>query len=69
MGNTAASRDRYVVVKVTGEEQATEVKGTFLKRTIPFFREIQAWGTVRLYRACSGSTCRTSRGPMNLPSK
>jgi murein DD-endopeptidase MepM/ murein hydrolase activator NlpD len=30
-----------LVIKVKGEEQATEVKGTFLKRTIPFFREFR----------------------------
>ena len=30
-----------LVVTVRGEEQATEVKGTFLSRTIPFFREFR----------------------------
>ena len=40
-GQYSGKQGQVLVVKVTGEEQATEVKGTFLKRTIPFFREFR----------------------------
>ena len=38
-GQYSGRQGQVLVIKVKGEEQATEVKGTFLKRTIPFFRE------------------------------
>lgn len=41
-GQYSGKQGQVLVVKVKGEEQATEVKGTFLKRTIPFFREFRA---------------------------
>ncbi len=40
-GQYSGRQGQVLVIKVTGEEQATEVKGTFLKRTIPFFREFR----------------------------
>ena len=40
-GQYSGKQGQILVVKVKGEEQATEVKGTFLKRTIPFFREFR----------------------------
>ena len=40
-GQYSGKQGQVVVVKVQGEEQATEVKGTFLSRTIPFFREFR----------------------------
>jgi murein DD-endopeptidase MepM/ murein hydrolase activator NlpD len=40
-GQYSGRQGQVLVVKVRGEEQATEVKGTFLKRTIPFFREFR----------------------------
>jgi len=40
-GQYSGKQGQVLVVKVKGEEQATEVKGTFLKRTIPFFREFR----------------------------
>ena len=41
-GQYSGKQGQVVVVKVQGEEQATEVKGTFLSRTIPFFREFRS---------------------------
>src|SRR4026209_1187385 len=40
-GQYSGKQGQVLVIKVKGEEQATEVKGTFLKRTIPFFREFR----------------------------
>jgi murein DD-endopeptidase MepM/ murein hydrolase activator NlpD len=40
-GEYSGKQGQVLVVKVKGEEQATEVKGTFLNRTIPFFREFR----------------------------
>ena len=40
-GQYSGKQGQVLVVKVRGEEQATEVNGTFLKRTIPFFREFR----------------------------
>ncbi len=40
-GQYSGKQGQVLVVKVEGEEQATEVKGTFLSRTIPFFREFR----------------------------
>ncbi len=40
-GQYSGKQGQVLVVKVKGEEQATEVKGTFLNRTIPFFREFR----------------------------
>ena len=40
-GQYSGRQGQVLVIKVKGEEQATEVKGTFLKRTIPFFREFR----------------------------
>ena len=40
-GQYSGKQGQVLVVKVNGEEQATEVKGTFLSRTIPFFREFR----------------------------
>lgn len=40
-GQYSGRQGQVLVVKVKGEEQATELKGTFLKRTIPFFREFR----------------------------
>ena len=40
-GQYSGKQGQVLVVKVQGEEQATEVKGTFLSRTIPFFREFR----------------------------
>src|SRR5215813_15441925 len=41
-GQYSGKQGQVLVVKVKGEEQATEVKGTFLRRTIPFFPEFRA---------------------------
>jgi murein DD-endopeptidase MepM/ murein hydrolase activator NlpD len=41
-GQYSGRQGQVLVIKVKGEEQATEVKGTFLKRTIPFFREFRS---------------------------
>ncbi len=40
-GEYSGKQGQVLVVKVKGEEQATEVNGTFLSRTIPFFREFR----------------------------
>ena len=40
-GQYSGKQGQVLVVKVKGEEEATEVKGTFLSRTIPFFREFR----------------------------
>jgi murein DD-endopeptidase MepM/ murein hydrolase activator NlpD len=40
-GQYSGKQGQVLVVKLKGEEQATEVKGTFLSRTIPFFREFR----------------------------
>lgn len=40
-GQYSGKQGQVLVVKVKGEDQATEVKGTFLDRTIPFFREFR----------------------------
>ncbi len=40
-GQYSGKQGQVLLVKVKGEDQATEVKGTFLKRTIPFFREFR----------------------------
>ena len=40
-GQYSGKQGQVLVIKVKGEDQATEVKGTFLKRTIPFFREFR----------------------------
>jgi murein DD-endopeptidase MepM/ murein hydrolase activator NlpD len=40
-GEYSGKQGQVLVVKVKGEEQATEVKGTFLSRAIPFFREFR----------------------------
>jgi len=40
-GQYSGKQGQVLVVKVKGEEQATEVTGTFLTRTIPFFREFR----------------------------
>ena len=40
-GQYSGKQGQVLVIKVKGEEQTTEVKGTFLKRTIPFFREFR----------------------------
>jgi murein DD-endopeptidase MepM/ murein hydrolase activator NlpD len=40
-GAYSGKQGQVLVVKVKGEERATEVKGTFLSRTIPFFREFR----------------------------
>ncbi|MGH7148086.1 MAG: M23 family metallopeptidase [Nitrospiraceae bacterium] len=40
-GEYSGKQGQVLLVKVKGEEQATEVKGTFLSRTIPFFREFR----------------------------
>lgn len=40
-GQYSGKQGQVLVVKVKGEERATEVKGTFLNRTIPFFREFR----------------------------
>ncbi|HKO31389.1 MAG TPA: M23 family peptidase, partial [Nitrospiraceae bacterium] len=40
-GQYSGKQGQVLMVKVKGEEQATEVKGTFRNRTIPFFREFR----------------------------
>ena len=40
-GQYSGKQGQVLVMKVKGEEEATEVKGTFLSRTIPFFREFR----------------------------
>jgi len=40
-GQYSGKQGQVLLVKVKGEEQATEVKGKFLSRTIPFFREFR----------------------------
>ncbi|MDH4186487.1 MAG: M23 family peptidase, partial [Nitrospira sp.] len=40
-GQYSGKQGQVLVVKVKGEEQATEVQGKFLDRTIPFFREFR----------------------------
>ena len=40
-GQYSGKQGQVLVVKVKGEEQVMEVKGTFLNRTIPFFREFR----------------------------
>ena len=40
-GQYSGKQGQVLVVKVKGEEQVTEVTGTFLDRTIPFFREFR----------------------------
>lgn len=40
-GQYSGKQGQVLLIKVKGEEQATEVKGMFLSRTIPFFREFR----------------------------
>lgn len=40
-GEYSGKQGQVLLIKVKGEEQATEVKGVFLSRTIPFFREFR----------------------------
>jgi murein DD-endopeptidase MepM/ murein hydrolase activator NlpD len=40
-GQYSGKQGQVLVITVKGEEQTTEVKGTFLSRTIPFFREFR----------------------------
>ena len=40
-GQYSGKQGQVLLVKVKGEEQGTEVKGMFLSRTIPFFREFR----------------------------
>jgi len=40
-GQFSGKQGQVLLVKVNGEEQATDVKGVFLNRTIPFFREFR----------------------------
>ncbi|NOT22619.1 MAG: M23 family peptidase, partial [Nitrospiraceae bacterium] len=40
-GQYSGKQGQVLLIKVKGEEQATEVKGRFLSRTIPFFREFR----------------------------
>ena len=40
-GQYSGKQGQVLLVKVKGEEQATEVKGRFLSRTVPFFREFR----------------------------
>jgi len=40
-GEYSGKQGQVLLIKVKGEEQATEVKGMFLSRTIPFFREFR----------------------------
>jgi len=40
-GQYSGKQGQVLLIKVKGEEQATEVKGVFLGRTIPFFREFR----------------------------
>ena len=40
-GQYSGKQGQVLLVKVKGEEQATEVRGRFLSRTIPFFREFR----------------------------
>jgi len=40
-GQYSGKQGQVLLVRVKGEEQATEVKGIFLSRTIPFFREFR----------------------------
>jgi murein DD-endopeptidase MepM/ murein hydrolase activator NlpD len=40
-GQYSGKQGQVLLVKVTGEEQATEVMGKFLSRTVPFFREFR----------------------------
>lgn len=40
-GQYSGRQGQVLLVKVPGEEQATEVYGKFLSRTIPFFKEIR----------------------------
>jgi murein DD-endopeptidase MepM/ murein hydrolase activator NlpD len=41
-GQYSGRQGQVLLVKVPISEEATEVKGTFLDRTIPFFREVRA---------------------------
>ncbi|HEU4684673.1 MAG TPA: M23 family metallopeptidase [Nitrospira sp.] len=41
-GQYSGKQGQILVIKVPMDEQATEVKGTFLDRTIPFFREYRS---------------------------
>src|SRR5690348_16530401 len=40
-GQYSGRQGQVLLVKVRVAEEATEVKGTFLDRTIPFFREVR----------------------------
>jgi murein DD-endopeptidase MepM/ murein hydrolase activator NlpD len=40
-GQYSGKQGQVLLVKVKGQEQATEVRGMFLSRTIPFFREFR----------------------------
>lgn len=40
-GEYSGKQGQVLLIKVKGEEQATEVKGMFLSRMIPFFREFR----------------------------
>src|ERR1043166_1464343 len=64
-GQYSGKQGQGLVVKVKGEEQAREVKGTFLSRTIPFFPEFRA-GESRGYIGLLGIDMQDDPGTYEL---
>jgi murein DD-endopeptidase MepM/ murein hydrolase activator NlpD len=64
-GQYSGKQGQVLVVKVKGEEQATEVKGTFLSRTIPFFPEFRP-GESRGYIGLLGIDMQDDPGTYEL---
>jgi murein DD-endopeptidase MepM/ murein hydrolase activator NlpD len=64
-GQYSGRQGQVVLVKVPVEEAATEVKGTFLDRTIPFFREMRA-GEPAGYLGLVGIDLQDSPGTYEL---
>ena len=64
-GQYSGKQGQVLVVKVKSEEQATEVKGTFLSRTIPFFPEFRP-GESRGYIGLLGIDMQDDPGTYEL---
>jgi murein DD-endopeptidase MepM/ murein hydrolase activator NlpD len=64
-GQYSGKQGQVLVVKVPQAEEATEVKGTFLNRTIPFFREYRS-GQTAGYIALLGIDMQDEPGAYEL---
>ena len=59
-GQYSGTQGQVLMVKVKGEEQATEVKGDISEADDSIFPGVQAWGADRLYRVTRDRHARRS---------